>query len=158
MVTLEGLAVRRLACCLWLVLAMPSMAFTTAAAQQRTFQPPTATEVFNLRSRCAALGDKIMENNFVSSTLSQSNLSHYDPQTNRCYVELTVIDMSNFGNYFNSVLFDGQTKEILASASIRKGKKSGSVNDHQHEQTTPANAGFDDATAYIDKMMAEDRQ
>src|SRR3990172_1063562 len=55
-----------------------------------TFQPPTATEVFRLRSECAKLGEKILENNTVGSAVTQSQVSHYDPQTNRCYVELTV--------------------------------------------------------------------
>jgi hypothetical protein len=39
-----------------------SMALCTSSmAQQGDFRPPTATEVFNLRSRCAQLGETIME-------------------------------------------------------------------------------------------------
>jgi hypothetical protein len=83
----EGLAMRSgLALKLLLGISIALIA-TLSSAQQRTFQPPTVTEVFNLRSKCAALGDKIMEDDFVSSNLSKSNLSHYDPQTNRCYVD-----------------------------------------------------------------------
>ena len=47
-----------------------------AAAQQPTHQPPTATEVFNLRSRCADLGEQILEatGRDIANTLSQ--ISH----------------------------------------------------------------------------------
>jgi hypothetical protein len=44
---------------------------SAVAQQQRTHQLPTATEVFNLRSRCAALGERILEGNTIGPALTQ---------------------------------------------------------------------------------------
>src|SRR5207253_8552320 len=52
--------------------------------------PISATEVFNLRSKCAELGEKIMKNTVIGDELKKEQLSHYEPKTNRCYVRLTV--------------------------------------------------------------------
>jgi hypothetical protein len=38
----------------------------------RAFTAATATEIFNLRSRCAELGHQIMDNNFIGPALTQS--------------------------------------------------------------------------------------
>jgi hypothetical protein len=132
---------------------------TTATPAERSYQLPTATEVFQLRSACAALGQQILEGNFIGSALTQDQVSHYNPRTNRCYVELTVqtADLSK-GFYLSRCLYDGQTREMLASATIEKDKKHGMVYDKQHRTTTLEHAGWDDAAAYIDAMMADDRQ
>lgn len=62
--------------------------------------PPTASEVFHLRTECAALADKLMHGfeemtamvpttPSIRSPETYSVLSHYDPSTNRCYADLT---------------------------------------------------------------------
>ena len=70
-----------------------------SVVDEPTFLKPTATEIFNLRTKCAELGNKINgEHDFVHSAyltftlpvLKQEQSSHYDPRTNRCYVELRV--------------------------------------------------------------------
>ena len=89
---------------------------------------PSATEVFNLRSECVALGKKLLdekENEVEPSTriptyhwtYSFSEASHYNPETNRCYVELD----NNEGDKtrplyegFLQDLYDGQTGDLLA--------------------------------------------
>ena len=49
--------------------------------------------------------------------------------------------------------------DLLAFAHITNGKKNGIVFDHQnHQTTTDANLGWDDANAYIDEMMADKRK
>ena len=50
-------------------------------------------------------------------------------------------------------LYDGQTREMLAYAKQEKGKWEGMVFDRQHQST-----GWDEANAYINKMMADDRK
>jgi hypothetical protein len=128
-----------------------------------SFRKPTATEVFNLRSKCAELGEKILKNNLIGIALTQDELSHYDPITNRCYVELTVqnADMSK-SDYFNQYLFDGQTGEMLATIQNDKRGKGGYVYDNQHHFPLPvpydANAVYLGALAYIDEKMADDRK
>jgi hypothetical protein len=105
------------------IVVLLAACMSSAVAQQRTHQLPTATEVFNLRSRCVALGDQILEANTIGSALTQSQVSHYEPRTNRCYVELTIqtADLSKptSQHYMNRVLYDGQTKEMLAVATNR---------------------------------------
>jgi hypothetical protein len=128
-----------------------------------TFLLPTATEVFHLRSECATLGEKILEDNPVGSALSQSQVSHYDPQTNRCYVELTVqtADIHTpVSDYLGRrYLYDGQTRELLAFAEIigtpSEGKKSGMVFAGTGERI---DNGYEAACLFIDKMMADDRK
>jgi hypothetical protein len=128
----------------------------SSVTAERTNQLLTATEVFNPRSRRAALGEKVLEGNIiVGAGLSQSQVSHYNERTNRC---LTIQTADHAFDYVNRVLYDGQTNEMLASAWQQKGKLSGMVFDKQHKATTLENSGFDDANAYIDDMMADDRK
>jgi len=91
----------------------------------RTNQIPTATEVFQMRSECASLGQKILNKNIVGIALTQSQLSNYNPKTNRCYVELTVqtADLSKEPEVMSRYLYDGQTEEMLAYTTIEKGKE-----------------------------------
>jgi hypothetical protein len=86
---------------------------------------PTATEVFSLRSRCEELAQKIEDENLVGSALAQSHRSHYDPATNRCYVELNVhsADLDKFEDNNSRYLYDGQTHELLAWIKNQHGKK-----------------------------------
>jgi hypothetical protein len=89
-------------------------------------QRPSA-EVFGLRSECADLGKRILDDSFVGSALTQDQVSHYDPRTSRCYVELIVqtADSTKAFDYLNRKLFDGQTKELLAFARIQKESRYG---------------------------------
>jgi hypothetical protein len=127
------------------------------ASNQPAFQPPTATEVFSLRSQCAELGQKIMENNVVGVALTQGQASHYNPRTNRCYIELTIQTADTTAQLacLNRVLYDGQTNEMLAFATMKNGQKTGAV--FVKTELTSENF-FDSASAFIDKMMEDDRK
>src|SRR4029077_13591022 len=96
----------------------------------RVGEAQTATEVFQLRLASAELGQAILANNFIGTALTQDQVSHYIPRTNRCYVELTV-----------------QTGDV-----------SKNLVDKQHYTTTLDNAGWDDARADIDAMISDDGQ
>ena len=130
----------------------------TESVAQSAFSPPTATEIFHLRSECAALGEKILDANVVGPALSKSQISRYDPQTNRCYVELTVqtADTTKPISYFSRSVYDGQTGEILAIAKIKNGAKWRMVYD-QNYQTKISNVGYN-ARIYIYVIMADDRK
>ena len=128
--------------------------FWSAAYAQPYFQPPTATELFNLRSRCAALGDKFLEELFVGSAITKSITSRYDPRTNHCYGDLVARTVAD-GSYFNRGLYDLQTGELLAFAQIEKGKKVGMVFNRVSNYRD--DTGFSDSNEYIDKIMQEDR-
>jgi hypothetical protein len=120
-----------------------------AMAQERE----SATELVNLRWRCADLGGKILEGIDAQRHPTLSQVSHYDPRTNRCYVEITEHSGSNYHRY----LYDGQTKEILARASTVKGKREGVIVDKQRNPTAGSTDYFE-ADKYIDEMMAEERR
>ena len=130
-------------------------AHTQAVADAPVFQKPTATEVFNLRTECAELAENINgEYDLTGISLAtsddlpypftQEHFSHYDPETNRCYVELratpnlgvlTMLSVKNATalkikdhflltyevDYLERRLYDGQTGEELAS--LQKGLK-----------------------------------
>jgi hypothetical protein len=144
-----------------LVLALIALAPGAAVSQDKGFQLPTASEVFHLRSLCAELGEKILQESVVGVALTEEQVSHYEPRSNRCYVELTV-HAANLTEHslhpFNRYLFDGQTKEMLAAVGIEHGRKSGMIFDKQHRVSNLQNGGWDDASEYIDAMMADDRK
>jgi hypothetical protein len=144
-----------------LIVAMNLLAFSAIdAAETANHQLPTATEVFQLRSLCAGLVDKLLDETTVGSALTKDQSSHYEPRSNRCYVELTIqtADATRPNPYINRVLYDGQTKEMLAYARIERGKKVGMIFDKQHRMADPTkNLGWDDASAYIDEKMLDDR-
>ena len=125
------------------------------AAAQTTpaFQPPTATEIFHLRSECVALANKILEDNAAPQNMTQSVASHYDPVTNRCYVEL-IHQTANYTDpdqTYLRILFDGQTSQQLAATEIRQGFTSGSIEEKLKGPDT-----YEDATAYMDEKMGDD--
>jgi hypothetical protein len=125
--------------------------WSVAAQAQPYFQPPTATELFNLRSQCAALGNKFLDDLFAAS---KSVTSHYDPRTNHCYGDV-VTQSPAVPSYSNRSLFDLQTGELLAFAKTEKGKKVGMVFSRLSDMRD--DVGFSDANEYIDKIVQEDR-
>jgi hypothetical protein len=128
---------------------------------------PSAEEVFHLRSECAQLAEKKLESNVVGPALTQSQLSHYNPQTNRCYVKVTVqtANLSDRNIYASDYLYDGQTGELLASHTFRgttcpiepNCKTTGIVFD-EHHQMKRGTSTAQDAEDYIDSMMDDPRE
>jgi hypothetical protein len=119
---------------------------------------PTATEVFHLRIECAALGRKILDENIIGPALTQSQVSHYEPRSNRYYVEVTVqtTDPARRPNMIDSFLYDGQAGDMLASLHYEgEDHESGMVFDPRHSPTTNTNGFYDDTKAYIDRLMDE---
>lgn len=98
---------------------------------------PTATEVFHLRNECARLGQKMLAakedsaeagGSYSDWTYSFSGETHYNPETNRCYVEVDYVEYDKTRpSYegFNRDLYDGQTGDLLA-----------------HTETVPAKDGI----------------
>ena len=119
----------------------------------------TASDVFKLRSECVALGDKLLEVNDIGPALTHQAVSHYDSNTNRCYVELTVqtADMGKENPYHSTTLYDGQTREMLAYATIKNGQKSGIVFATLPPARTDDN-GFGFTVEYIRSKMDDDRK
>jgi hypothetical protein len=130
---------RRVAVVFLILVGFLSVSGAAVAAEQSD-RLPSATEVFHLRSLCAKLGDQLFDETAIGSALTKDQLSHYDPKSNRCYVELTVQKISPKDandNYVNRSIYDGQTKEILAFAKIEKGKRVGMIFDKQRRMADP---------------------
>jgi hypothetical protein len=152
------------------MLATPLLALCACQTKETEKQPvpsnrlPTATEVFDLRSKCAALAEKIMDDNLIGSALAQEQLSHYSPYTNRCYVKLHVhtADLATPQDRFisESYLYDGQTKELLATTSWNGGKKSGQIfsDSLRGFAKYPAVPTYEETDSMIEKFMAEERK
>jgi hypothetical protein len=120
--------------------AVPSLllALAPAAPSQERANLPTTAEIFALRSKCAELGERILAGNIIGSALTQSQVSHYNPATNRCYVELDVhmADLDKFDEYNTRNVFDGQTGELLARIENKKGKRTAFLKDGPHSYDT----------------------
>jgi hypothetical protein len=130
---------------------------TMAGAEERASKPPPATEQVRLRAACAAAGEQILAGNYLRSAVYQEQFTRYSAPTNRCYVEVRVETMPDNGSdRVGRYLYDGVTKELLAYADIKNGKKSGRVYDLNHRTISFENSGFDDASDYIYRMMADD--
>lgn len=126
---------------------------------QQAYNLPTATEVFRLRSECAALSQKILDDNIIGNALHQSQVSHYNPATNRCYSQLTVQSTSLSGDYFSNYLYDAQTRDILAWASQEKGKKEfGNIFNGPAKTSVsdPSETTFQSTNDYINEVMSDD--
>jgi len=93
-------------------------------ASQSCTQKPTATEVFNLRSKCAELGDQLQRDTYEAT----GGASHYDQPSNRCYVRLVIFENSKNSVYKAIELYDGQTHEKLASVQGTDGRDWGYLN------------------------------
>jgi hypothetical protein len=129
--------------------------FTVVA--QPYFRPPTATELFNLRRWCAALGEKMNKEMMFGSALTGTQTSHYNPRTGHCYVDLVRQDNGTdprSGGYFHRTLYDGQTGALLAFAKIEKGKRVGMGFGRGSDMRD--DFGFSDANENMDKLMKEE--
>jgi hypothetical protein len=149
---------------------------------------PSATETFHLRSECVRLAQKIIDDDLHGPAVSVDGLSHYNPETNRCYVELdsTTYDARkpNFGRpndvtEYRRSLYDAQTNDLLAFlVDHPRDSEPHSVGmvfvDHERADDTsvqlPANASqddgvkrmseaaYNDTSTFIDKAMEDDRK
>jgi len=80
---------------------------------------PTATEVFNLRTKCGKLGQELAK---LRNVDARNVLSNYSIEGNRCYVmidEVTVPSsrqqrLHGLGFHQSRTLYDSQTGEMLA--------------------------------------------
>ncbi len=90
----------------------------------------------------------------IGSALTQSVVSNYNEKTDRCYVDLTVqtANLRQPNQIMDQYLFDGQTKELLATTKDDNGVKSGMVFKEA------GTLGFDAVNNYIEEKMADPSQ
>ena len=137
---------------------------------------PSTSEVFQLRSACARLAESLLkeQNDDLEPWINiptyawwheLSQVSRYNPSTNRCYVEITTRTTARKDRDYEEVtreLYDGQTKETLAmtrhqvsSGNLQKDEDTGMI-------YVDAPSNYDDtfrgASSYIDDAMKDDRK
>jgi hypothetical protein len=128
-------------------LACQRQSTPNALVTDSAFQKPTVTEVFNLRTKCAELGDKILRLHPVGAPFTQDQTSHYDPKTNRCYVDLVATD---YKDSVTETLFDGHSREMLVWIETKKGKVDGFYIQGSYENSEA------EARRKIMELMADD--
>jgi hypothetical protein len=126
-----------------------------SSSDESLFRKPTATEVFNLRTKCAELGQKILKGHLTGPPFKQDQVSHYNPKTNRCYVELSegLADPGKYLDNYSRFLYDGQTGELLASVHDGNGGRTAFVKDADVDITN-----YNAAIQRIESLMADDRK
>jgi hypothetical protein len=130
--------------------------------ESRAFKKPSATEIFNLRSKCADMGAKMLEDKggempILSlnpiSFMNQSQVTHYDVETNRCYIEFNsdYVTKKPNGGYQMRTVYDGQTGEVLADITTRSDKTTAFMKDGNSND-------LDVVEAKMAELMADDRK
>jgi hypothetical protein len=91
--------------------------------QSRDNRRPSATEIFELQGKCAALVDKMAQQGEFAEkpAFSMQYKSHYSGWRNRCYVETITLKTFAFkssvpDNFVEDVVADAQTHERLVAA------------------------------------------
>jgi hypothetical protein len=123
------------------------------------FQKLTATELFNLRSKCADLADRIRDGKIEPGARLKVT-SRYDRGSNRCYADLFIFRLDGPVDRY---LFDAQTREALAETHTLEKRKWGEValsilhGRPESELTAYEMHSFDYANERINALIREDR-
>jgi hypothetical protein len=145
-----------------IVILLPSLLIVCGAQT-----PPTATEAFNLRIRCKQMADrKAGEYADINAALrwevlQSSGSSKYDATNNRCYILIYHHIRKSGLEKVARQLLDAQVDDLLASAQIENGKKSGSIWDESYKGQRyfkDGEAAWDAAIKYMNEMMAVPRK
>ena len=110
-----------------------------------------ATEVFNLRSQCAALAGRLLAGGVHGPDVQARQKSNYSPVNNRCYVELdfSPADASSPDYQATRYLYDGQTGEMLAWYRVDRNGDGGAENTACSITDNNANLWVPDTTAPV---------
>jgi hypothetical protein len=135
----------------------------SGSRQAKTERPRlSAIAEFELRGKCAELGDKMLEEGLwevVGPALTAEMTTNYSPEANRCYVEFTLTKNLSYNylstprNYRTKTVYDGQTKRTLACTSQQGDKRSGLI------WTVSSGTGYatyEQTSAEINRLMGAD--
>ncbi len=137
------------------------------AAQGCGLREPSASEIFNLRTKCAQLVEQMPEahEGRNPNVQNETHTSHFDPKTNRCYAEFDEqkrdLDLKSglpLGWETDTFLYDAQTHDLLAWTSVQGDHKAALVARDSGLGAPPGyDMDYDTAQAIINKTMADDR-
>lgn len=148
----------------WLVIALAVIAigvsgvqtYFTINARHESHKPattsarytePSATELFALKAKCEELAEKLDTVMVHGAAIAQDHTSHYNIADARCYVELDSHDIEKFWENNSRYLYDGQTHELLAWITHRKGTTTAYANGTMSSEEA--------ATAQFDAAMSD---
>jgi len=147
------------------VILLPSLLIVCGLAVAQT--PPTATEAFNLRIRCKQMADQKADEQAAGNAavrwevLESRGSSKYDATNNRCYILIYQHIRKSGFEHVSRQLFDAQVDDLLASAAIRNGKKTGDIWDQSFKGERffkDDDASYEAAIAYMYELMADPRK
>jgi hypothetical protein len=146
--------------------AAAAMLFPVTCFAQATFRPPTATELFDLRSKCSELAQKKRIKQINDDAKDNpdnppflAEYSRYDAATNRCYV--LIVREYTRPTSEHRTLYDGQTNKVLAltidTYSGLSRSAIGFVSDKNYKETSNGDPSksFSEAYEYIEKKMSD---
>jgi hypothetical protein len=120
---------------------------------------PTATEIFQLRDKCQALAEKLGDEEIAGAYWRTDIKSNVSIKTLHCYVEIdrqtADLTVPTDKTKFRSYIYDGHTKELLASTAQDGQEISyGMIYDPYNDGP---NSGIENVRNYIKKMMSPER-
>jgi hypothetical protein len=129
-------------------------------------QTPVPTETVDPRASCRQLAEqKARAMLWPRPEIDDANgrvlarayhEARYDEASGRCYVEVYQhYTQAGQTEVERRQLYDALSDELLAMTEARSGKQSGMVFARRHRMTSASNLGWDDASAYIDRLMTE---
>jgi hypothetical protein len=166
-----------IAACLAVPIALAACVTSASFAQTA----PSATEAFNLGIQCKEMArQKFLDvrparpitysegavSGMSAAQVDQLNLealevlgeaewSHYNPKTNRCYIEIYLHNRHRKPPLREEewwYVYDAQTDDVLGYANVTSAGKWGVVYDHKYAARKD---GWDAAMAYIEAVMVD---
>jgi hypothetical protein len=155
-----------------------ALTFMLIAVHGFAQSPPTETEAFNLRIKCKKMSDEKAQYDIEMDSMvkweivAARNTSKYDPISNRCYGRIYehITKQSHRLDHEHDTVFDLQTDDLLATATIENGKKHGSIFDPDYKKPwlplcsangCPPDFGdqtWQAAEDYMNEIMADPRK
>jgi len=118
---------------------------------------PSRSELFQLRSQCKDLADKLSQNNPPSGYFADDGKvtvqAHYSPISNRCYVLL--FETSELYAMQDKTLLDGQSGKVLIWESITSSSRLGHVYSEEWTHLVSGQESYAHADALISAKMSE---
>jgi len=121
---------------------------------------PSAVEIFKLRDMCQENAQKIASNvnsNWDNTTVTDVD-SNISLRTLHCYAKLRVIRKLTSRYEITNMLYDGNTKKLLAALDENGAIDNSFMLDEEYkQQNSMAKYSIDDIKRYISEKMATER-
>jgi hypothetical protein len=110
----------------------------------------TTSEMFNIRSKCAQMGQELAEKEAEGAVLIDQ-ITQYDAKKNQCLVKLHSLSQVDSSIFIN--LYDAQTHERLAGTIEKRNGKQGWISNMKTHESSKTS--YEAAIDFIQKAMSE---